>query len=83
MLPMLSSIEPTALVYSFPRNNLTYHLDSSMADWNGRLEWWTGMVDWNGGLEWWTGMVDWNGVRNAELEWQTAVRFCVSYALID
>jgi hypothetical protein len=67
-----------------------------MADWNDGLEWWTGMVDWNGGLEWctgmvhwngaleWcTGMVHWNGVRNAELEWQTAVGFCVSYALID
>ena len=49
---------------------------------------WTGMVgDWNGRLEWrmemWTGMVDWNGGRNGELEWQTAVRFYVSYALTD
>jgi len=63
-----------------------------MADWNDGLEWWTGMVglewqtgmaDWNGGLEWRTGMVDWNGGRNGELEWQTAVRFYVSYALTD
>jgi hypothetical protein len=41
------------------------------------------MVNWNGELEWWTGMVAWNGGLNAELEWQTAVRFCVPYALTD
>jgi hypothetical protein len=49
-----------------------------MVDWNG----WTGMVDWNGELEWWR-MVAWNGELNAELDWQTAVSFCVSYAPTD
>jgi hypothetical protein len=62
---MLSSIEPTALVYSFPEQP---HVPFRFL--NGGLEWWTGMgglewVNWNGGLEWWTGMVDWNG----GLEW--------------
>jgi hypothetical protein len=50
-----------------------------MVDWNGGLEWWTGMVAGNGGRE----LVAWNGGLNAELDWQTAVRFCVSYALTD
>lgn len=77
MLPMLSSIEPTALVYSFPEQP---HVPFRFL--NGGLEWWTGMVDWNGELEWWR-MVAWNGGLNAELDWQTAVSFCVSYALTD
>jgi hypothetical protein len=51
-------------------------------DWNGGLEWWTAMVNCNGELEWWR-MVAWNGGLNAELDWQTAVSFCVSYALTD
>lgn len=75
MLPMLSSIEPTALVYSFPEQP---HVPFRFL--NGGLEWRTGMVDWNGELEWWQ-MVAWNGGLNAELDWQTAVSFCVSMHL--